>query len=122
MSITQFNFRPFSRSLGQGAIVGSIQDQVNFNGNGDNVIIAAIPGRKIKVHKLLIVGSEKTNIRFYSNPSPTTPISGQMNFKGNWGMTLDSDDFTLTTNPGQSLILNSSNVIQVGGWIVYSLV
>jgi len=121
MSFDSFIFKPFSRSVGQGAIQGATQDQVNFNGNGDNVIIAAVPGRKILVRKLLLIGSAASNIRFYSNPSPTTPIGGQMNFSANWALALDHDDFAIVTNPGESLILNSSAVIQVGGFIVYNV-
>ena len=111
-----------NRGLGQGPIIGIIQDQVNFSSSGDQTLIAAVTGRTIKVHKLLLVGAGASNMRLWSGPSSEAdPITGQMNFAGGWSIALDDDDFTITPESGKALVLASSAAIQVGGMIIYSI-
>jgi len=122
VSKQQFLIRKANRGLGEGCILGTYQEQLNFNTSGDLTIIPASVTRISKIHKLFLVGSGASNIRLWSGPSSENdPISGQMNFVSSWALALDSDDFTLMGEAGKAIILNSSTAIQIGGIIVYSI-
>jgi hypothetical protein len=119
---SQFIVRRSNRGLGQGPVLGVSQDQVNFSSSGDQTLVVAVTSRIIKVHKLLIVGAGATDIRLYSGPSSEAdPITGSMNFAGGFSIALDDDDFMILCESGKALVLNSSNAVQVGGIIVYSI-
>jgi len=42
-----------SGPIRQGPVVGTIQSQINFSGNGDNILVAVSSGRIIRVHNQL---------------------------------------------------------------------
>jgi hypothetical protein len=122
MALSQFVKQSRTGPLKSGPILGTTQDQINFTGTGDKTLVAAITGRRIRVHKLFIVGAAASNLRFWSGASSdNVPITGQMNFGSNFVLALDNDDFTILTDTGDALILSSSVDIQVGGLLVYSV-
>lgn len=117
MAIDQFIKQP-----ARGPLVGVTFEQVNFSASGDNIIIPAIIGRKIRIHKLFIVGAGASNIRFWSGPSSeAVSLSGLMPFGSNFGLAFDGDEFVIETGLGKGFVINSSNAIQVGGWVSYTL-
>ena len=123
MAKMQVIVRRSSHGLGQGPVIGTYQDQVDFSSSGDQTLVAAVVGRFIKIHKLFLVGASASNIRLYSGPSSEAdPLTGSMNFAGGWSIALDEDDFTITCESGKAFVLTSSAAIQVGGLLVYSVI
>jgi hypothetical protein len=90
---------------------------VNFAASGDNTIIAGVAGKSIKVYRLMLVTAGATNLEFKDN---TTALSGPIPCGTFGGVTLDNDtDPWFTCASGDSLVLNSSQAVQVGGMIYY---
>ena len=122
MAFTQFQIKKGSRGLNVGPLMAVTQVPVNLTGSGDTTLVTAIPSRIIRVHKLLLVGAAASNVRLWSGPSSEADsITGQMNFPAGWVMALDLDDFTMVTGPGKALVWASSEAIQTGGLLVYSV-
>jgi hypothetical protein len=111
----------FVKQPARGPLTGLTKDSVNFSSSGDNTIIAAVPGRILKIHKLFIVG-RATELRFWSGPSSEAdPRSGLMPFDGNFGLAFDGDDFPMEMAIDKAFVISSSNAVQCGGWISYSV-
>src|SRR3990172_11367864 len=110
MSVSLFVSQPQ-----KGPLLGIENEILNFSSVGDNVVIAAVPGRKIRIHKLFIVGASSSNIRFWSGVSTeNVPKSGLMPFRGNFGLAFDGEEFPLETDSGKAFVISSSNGIQCG--------
>ncbi len=86
--------------------------------SGDNTIVAAVAGRRIKVYAIHfnVVGS--VNVIWKSG---ATELTGDMNFQAREGYTnaVTPPAFLLATAAGEALILNLSDNIAVDGWISY---
>lgn len=55
--------------------------------SGDNTLVAAVTGKKIRVHQLALIGSAAVTVRFESGASGTA-LTGQMQFAANGGFVL----------------------------------
>lgn len=92
---------------------------INFATGADNVLVAAIAGQRIKVYSLFFVVGGATNLQFFSGASAGgINLTGLMDFAVNGQLVLPTTGGpVLITGVGQSLVLNSSAAVQVGGQI-----
>jgi hypothetical protein len=93
--------------------------------SGDNTIVAAVTGKKIRVQRYEISASGAVNAKWRSG---TTDVTGLL-YLAAAGSTADADaadaqagdDFLFETVAGQALVLNLSAAVAVGGFVDYSL-
>lgn len=91
--------------------------------SGDNVLVAAATGKKIRVHGYELSASAAVNAKFRSG---TTDVTGLMYAAaaGPFGDAQDragDTDGLFETVAGQALNLNLSGAVAVGGWVDFSL-
>jgi len=85
---------------------------------GDNTIVAAVTGKKIRVLQYALVVSAATTVIWKSG---TTPITGDMPFAANGGISSPfSPSGLFETSAGEALVLNLSAGNPVSGHLVYT--
>jgi hypothetical protein len=91
---------------------------ITASASGDNTIVAAIPGRRIKVIAWDLAVSDAVNVKWRSG---STDITGLYYFGGVGGGIARSQhkEGYFVTGKGQALILNLSGAVPVGGSLVY---
>ena len=96
-----------------------IEAAINFSGTGDNELVSAVIGQRIRVHKLFLVVSADTNLTFKDGGSALT---GAIGMKANGSVTLDIDTRYpwFTTTAGSAFVLSQSGTAQVSGRVYYS--
>jgi hypothetical protein len=113
----------FTPQTRKGPLLGVENDTINFVASGDNTIVAAVANRKIRIHKMFLVGAGASDVRFWSGPSSeNTPKSGLLSFGANFGLAFDGEEFPLETGIGKAFVISSTAAIQCGGWITYKLI
>lgn len=99
-----------------------ISAPINAALTGDNVLIAAVPGKLIHVIDLFLVTAGVTNLTFKDGANL---LSGAIPMGANSQLILHENpnsEWFATTNPANAFILNSSGTtIQVSGIIHYYL-
>ena len=94
--------------------------KVSVSSSGDNTIVSAVTGAKIKVLSVLLVSSGTVSVKWISN---ATDLTGAMPLVANSGFVLPASSpgqghyFESATS--QSLILNLSGAVSVNGHISY---
>jgi hypothetical protein len=87
--------------------------------SGDNTLVAAVPGKKIRVISYVLVSSGTVNTRFESGAGGTA-LTGQMNWVANTGV---AGSYNPTghfeTLAGQLLNLELSGATSVDGYLSY---
>lgn len=87
--------------------------------SGDNTLVAAVTGKKIRVLALYIVAAGAVNTRFESGASGTA-LSGQMNLTTNSGFTLPYNPVGWFQTAASALLnLELSGAVSVDGGLVY---
>lgn len=91
--------------------------------SGDNTLVAAVTGKKIRVHAYELSASAAVNAKFRSG---TTDITGLIYLAaagaGSDAVERSNDpDGLFETVAGALLALNLSGAVPVGGWVDYSL-
>ena len=84
--------------------------------SGDNEIVAAVSGKKIRVISFFMISDTAATVKFRS---ATTDISGGLPVSANGGVSADSSNGLMETVAGAALNLNLSAVINVGGALSY---
>lgn len=92
-------------------------------GLGDNTVVAAVAGKKIKVERFILIQSAGVTAKWRSG---TTDITGPMYLTstGMFGLVapgMGGSEYWLETVAGQALVLNLSAAVAVGGVVVYEL-
>ena len=96
---------------------------IDHAASGDNEIVAAIAGRKIRVMGFVAIGAGAVNVRFESGASGTA-LTGQMTIAGAGGQ-IEAQYNPLgwfETAEGQSLNMELSGAVSVDGFLVYIVV
>ena len=92
---------------------------IHANTSGNNTIVAAVSGKKIRVIQLVLVVAGAMTVRFES-AADGTALTGQMAFAANGGM---APPFTppgyFETASGELLNLELSAATYVDGWLLY---
>ena len=87
--------------------------------SGDNTIVAAVAGKKIRVLSGVLISSGTVNARFESGASGTA-LTGQMSLIANVGFQIPPCLWgNFETAASALLNLELSAAISVGGWITY---
>ena len=87
--------------------------------SGDNTIVSAVSGKRIRVLSGCLVSSGTVNVRFESGAGGTA-LTGQMNLVANTGFIIPFCEVgNFQTNYSQLLNLELSGAVSVDGWIVY---
>ena len=84
-----------------------------------NEIIAAVPGKKIKITNIVLTVAGETNIVFLS---AATELTGPMDFGGASqpsGMVHALGNFPLQTEEGEAFNMSSSAAVQQSGYVTY---
>lgn len=90
---------------------------ISASQNGDNDIVAAVVGKKIRVLSYAFVSSGTVNVKWQSN---ATDLSGLMYFIANTGISSGyNPKGHFETVAGEALQLNLSGAVPVGGHINY---
>lgn len=90
---------------------------INASANGDNTIVAAVSGKKIRVLSYAFVSSGTVNVKWQSE---AIDISGLMYFIANTGLSAGyNPKGHFQTNTGKALELNLSGPTALGGHINY---
>lgn len=90
--------------------------------SGDNTLLAAVTGKKIRVHALFVVAAGTVTVRFESAAGGTA-MTGQMNLVANAGFVLPYNPAGwFETVAGELLNMELSGAVSVDGSFVYSLV
>lgn len=92
---------------------------INDAASGDNTIVAAVTGKRIKVYAVFLNATGTVNCKWKDGAS--TDLTGDMNFQAREGYTGDVDPpaFLLATSAGNALVLNLSAAVAVDGWVAY---
>lgn len=89
--------------------------------NGDNTIVAAATGKKIRVHALFLVSGGTVTVRFESGASGTA-LTGQMSLVANSGFVLPFNPAGWFETAASTLLnLELSAGVTVDGSLSYSL-
>lgn len=95
---------------------------INASGSGNNTLVAAVSGRRIKVLDYTFVCSGAVTVKFRSDD---TDLTGAMAFVANSGISSPKGSISqgaiLATDSGESLNLNLSSAVQVSGHLTYYL-
>lgn len=91
------------------------QQAINFTGVGDNIIIAGVAGKIIRVLQFFFVCSTATTLTYKSG---STPISGPLSFVSNGAQVQDFIQCPFNClNTGDPFIINASLSVTIGGTI-----
>jgi hypothetical protein len=94
---------------------------ISFAASGDNIVVAAVAGKAIRVVKIWLVLAGDSNLTFKDGAS--TSLSGIVPMLGNGSFFFPADlvipHFITTT--GNAFIINSSVAVQVSGTVYYEL-
>ncbi len=87
--------------------------------SGNNTIVAAVTGARIKVYAIHFNVVGTVNMKWVDGT--VGDLTGDMNFQAREGYTnaVTPPAFLLATTAGEALILNLSAAIAVDGWIAY---
>ncbi|HYT44179.1 MAG TPA: hypothetical protein VEP90_17700 [Methylomirabilota bacterium] len=104
-----------------GTTLSTLFAPVSAASSGDNVVVSATGGKKIRVITGAIVASGNVNVTFTDDPAGTA-LTGSMSFYSNSGVQIPyAPSGNFQTSIGKALVLNLSSAIPVGGWITYLL-
>jgi len=87
---------------------------------GDNTLIAAVTGRKLRVYQMVLISSGTTTVRFESGAGGTA-LTGQLNLIANVGFSSGwCPGGHFETLLGELLNLELSAAVSVDGWLIYA--
>lgn len=90
---------------------------VNVSSSGDSELVAAVPGKRLKLISGLAVSAGTVSIKF---KSASTDLTGAMPLIANSGFVIpEATAGWIVTAQGEALNINLSGAVQVSGMIVY---
>lgn len=97
---------------------------INAASSGDNTLVAAVTGKRIRVHAYELSASAAANGKFKDGAA--TDLTGLI-YLAAAGAAADAVERTndadglFQTTAGNALVLNLSAAVAVGGWVDYTL-
>ena len=92
---------------------------VAASSSGDNTLVAAVAGKKIRVLSCVLIAAGAVTTRFESGASGTA-MTGQMSLAANGGFTLPYNPHGwFDTTAGELLNLELGGAVSVAGVVVY---
>jgi len=91
---------------------------IHHNTSGDNIIVSAVAGKKIKVYAIVVNFAGTVSAKWKSG---TNDLTGAMSFQDREGYTIavDPPASLFETNQGEALVLNLSGAVYADGWLAY---
>lgn len=90
--------------------------------SGDNELVAAVAGKKIRVYNIVLVSAGSMTVRFESGAGGTA-LTGQMNVVAGSGFAPGFDPMGhFETAAGAALNLELSAATSADGWLTYELI
>lgn len=87
--------------------------------SGDNEIVAAVSGKRIRVLQILLIVAGAVTVRFESSAGGTA-LTGQMQLAANGGFSVDHNPAGhFQTVAGEALSMELSAAVSVDGWLTY---
>ena len=92
---------------------------INASASGDNTLVTAVAGQRIKVVSYVCIAANAVNATFKSGAS--TSISGALTLGTNSGVSCPNncESVLMQTAVGEGLVLNLSGNVLVGGHLSY---
>jgi hypothetical protein len=101
------------------SLTGLKRAVIDHASNGDNTVVAAVTGKKIRVYQVVLISAGTVTVRFESGASGTA-LTGQMSLVANVGFASGWCPVGhFETAAGSLLNLELSAGVSVDGWIVY---
>lgn len=101
---------------------GLLRIPIDHAVSGDNTLVAAVPGKIIRVYNVVLVSSGNVIVRFESNAAGTA-LTGQMNLSASAGFAPGWCAVgQFETLEGELLNLELSGAVSVDGWLTYALI
>lgn len=98
---------------------GAVSVAVAASNSGDNTLVAAVAGKKIRVLACVLIAASAVTIRFESGAGGTA-MTGQMPVGANGGFTLPYNPHGwFDTIAGELLNLELGGAVAVAGVVVY---
>jgi hypothetical protein len=96
--------------------------KISASASGDNIVVAAVTGKKIRAYAYTAVGAAAVGAKWCSDVVGGTQvdISGVMAFDANGGAAPAFDGGLFETGVGKALVLNLASAVAVGGHIAYA--
>lgn len=116
------------RLQASGAVIGQTELGVEkfaaiaAGSSGDNTVIAAVTGKKLRIKRLAVIVGSAVNIYFTSAAAGTVIFGGstnKINLAANGGFILPDSPGWFETAAGDALVLNLSGAVAVSGGLVY---
>jgi len=96
---------------------GAVQfTKIDVTAAGDNVLVAGVPGRRIRVLSLALIANAELTIRFKSD---LTALSGPVRLVENLALQAETPWGCFETQLGKPLVLELSGALQASGWLAY---
>lgn len=90
--------------------------------SGDNTLLAAVTGKRIRVHSVALIAADAVNVRFESGASGTA-LTGQMTLVAGSGFVLNHNPLGWFQTALSALLnLELSGAVSVDGCFTYSIV
>lgn len=91
---------------------------IDFNLAGGNILVSGVPKKRILCFSVKFVTEQPTILQWFDGPSTT--LSGPETYKAGGACVLDLRIVPwYQTSPGNDLVLNSTEEVQVSGTIYY---
>lgn len=98
---------------------GLTSAKVDFAASGDNVLVAAVANKVVKLYKILIVLEDAADVIFYDGAAGTA-LTGAMSISAGGSIVLDFDgEPWFQTSAGNALVVNLSGASQCSGRAYY---
>ena len=95
------------------------QVAISFAASGDNTVVAAVSAKTTRVYQMTFVCSGATAITIKNGAGAS--LTGAMAFNAGGSLTLDFvPNPRFITSSNTAFIINSSNAVQVSGWLDYT--
>lgn len=103
---------------------GDNRSKIDAAASGDNQIIAAVAGKKIRVLSMFFVAGGAVNAKFQSDSGGgAADLTGALPLAANGGAALPFNPHGwIQTEAGKKLNLNLSAAVQLSGSITYALI
>ena len=92
------------------------QAVINENGIATHEIVAAVADKSIRIIALMFTVAGPVNITFQS---AATPLTGAMEFADSGGLTHESQDGIMWTQPGEAFNLAADAAVLISGVVTY---
>ncbi len=94
---------------------------ITFSSSGDNIVVAAVAGKAVRVRKLWLVLAGDSNLTFKDGASTSLSGAVPMMAGGSFFFPMDLVEPHFITTTGNAFIINSSVAVQISGMVYYEL-